>query len=125
MAYLYHNKTGDVVAVFENGRVYKDIWCKQLLGTYKNEKIFIGKGIFKQLVGTYNGDIHDFITGPFEVVSKNKVGYVLGDNIYAGDVDEKSKKVAHFDGSDKFGAAAAALLSGIFSRSDKIDDAKL
>ena len=30
MAYLYHNKTGDVVAVFEDGKVYKDIWRKQL-----------------------------------------------------------------------------------------------
>jgi len=122
MDYLYHNKTGDVVAVFGYGKVYKDIWKKQLIGTYKNEKIFVGKGLFKGHVGSYNGDIHNFITGPFEVISENKIGYVLGDYVYSGSDEKDGKKIAYFNSSDKFGAAAAALLAGLFESSNKTDD---
>lgn len=121
MAYLYHRKTGDVIAVFENGKVYKDVWQKQLIGTYKNQKIFLGKGIFKKQVGSYNGDIHNFISGPFEFTFENKIGYVFGNNVYSGNAEKNSKKIAYFNSSDKFGAAAAALLIGIFESSEKSD----
>lgn len=124
MSYLYHAKTGEVVAVFEGGKVYRDVWKKRLIGSYKNQKIFLGKGIFKKQVGSYNGDISNYITGPFEFTFENKIGYVLGDNVYSGTIEKESEKIAYFISSDKFGAAAAALLSGMFERDKKIDKEK-
>ena len=121
MDYLYHGKTGDVVAVFGDGKVYKDIWKRQLLGTYKYEKIYVGKGLFKEYVGNYNGDISE-IRCCMDVICLNKIGYIHGDNVYSGMNDKESKKIAYFVSSDKFGAAAAALLSGMFKNSERTQE---
>lgn len=120
MDYLYHGKTGDVVAVFGDGKVYKDIWKRQLLGTYKYEKIYVGKGLFKEYVGSYNGDISEIRYGM--VASLYKIGYIHGDTVYSIRDDKEGKKIAYFVSSDKFGAAAAALLSGIFENSVRTEE---
>ena len=108
MGKLYHEITGDVIAVFEDGKVYRDVWMTELIGVYDNlDNIYLkSKYTKKKFIGTYAGDIlkHSSIV----------VGYIEGNNVYSGFVAKNSMKIAHFSGDDKCGAAAAALISGLF-----------
>ena len=109
MGKLYDNFTGELVAVFQDGKVYKDVWHAQQIGSYSNGNIYVKNGLRKKYIGKYNGDITPYYA--------SKMGYVVGNAIYLAYSGYKSKehvKIAYFDTGDKFGAAAAALITGIF-----------
>ena len=106
MGILYY-ADGTVAAVFENGVVYKDSRKTTVLGRYENGKIY--SGTTKFWIGSFFGNtIYGY---------RDAVGQIMGSTIFSGKNSLFSDKVGFFYG-ELDGAAAAALLSGMFKKCD-------
>lgn len=104
------------LAVFENGIVYNDSWKNKILGSYKNGTIYAGPGLSimgRDIIGRYESGCI------YSSKSLYAVGRISGTSIYSGTNTIFNNTVATFSGNDCEGAAAAALILGLFDKIDK------
>jgi len=111
MGTLYY-ANGGIAAVYEDGVVYYDARRTSVLGTYENGSVYSGS--MKYFVGSVSGStIYSY---------RNPVGQIVGDSIYLGTNWLYSNRIGYFYGGDENGAAAAALLSGMFNGAGILND---
>lgn len=125
MGKIYNCITGNVIATFENGKVYIGDDITEEIGMYRDNKIYIRKGVRYTHIGKYVDDLFIMekdITNKYIVV-----GNVRKNKIYYGSNINNSRGVCTFEG-EAVGAACAVLVSNIFKeyiadeKSDKIDE---
>ena len=111
MGKLYNYITGNVIATFENGKVYMGDNTTEVIAKYRDNKIYIRKGVRYTKIGKY---VDDLFIMEKDVTNKYAViGNVRKNKIYYGININNSRGVCTFEG-EAVGAACAALVSNIF-----------